>query len=33
MYNALKSLAQLRGWSMAEIIRRALEAYLKEAVR
>jgi predicted DNA-binding protein len=28
MYNAVKALADAKGWSMAEIIRQALEAYL-----
>ena len=30
MYDALKSLSISKGWSMAEIIRRALESYLKK---
>jgi predicted DNA-binding protein len=30
MYLAIKELADKRGWSMAQIIRKALEQYLKE---
>jgi predicted DNA-binding protein len=30
VYSAVKALADQKGWSMAEIIRQALEAYLKK---
>ncbi|MEN6317868.1 MAG: ribbon-helix-helix domain-containing protein [Syntrophaceae bacterium] len=30
MYNAVKALAEKRGWTMAQIVREALETYLKK---